>query len=164
LWIVAGLAGLIHAYDPSLTIYQIRNLIISGGNDFASLGGKTVSGKSIDANGSLTCSDSHVFGLLQPLETVSPGQQRIAALSIDCANPEEGSGWVKGLKVVITPGDQTLRLKDDGKHSDYVKGDGIFSVFWTPPADGTYTLTFKRVHKKYTVVVAGGPNHTAGHA
>jgi thermitase len=160
---VAGLAALIHASNPSLTIYQIRNLIISGGNDFASLDGTTLSGKSIDANGSLTCSDSHVFGLLQPLETIAPGETRIAALSIDCADPEEGSGWVKGLKVVIKPGNRTLRMKDDGKHADYVKGDGIFSVFWTPPGDGTYTLTFKRVHKSYTVVVAGAPNR-AGHA
>ena len=82
---VAGAGGLIHAYDPSLNIYQIRNLIIAGGDDVASLAGKTVSGKRIDAYGSLTCSGSKVFGMLRPLDDVSAGKLTVAALNIDCA-------------------------------------------------------------------------------
>jgi thermitase len=147
---VAALAGLIHAYDPSLTIYEIRNLIVSGGNDFDSLDGVTLSGKSIDANGSLTCSHSHVFGLLQPLETVARGKLTVAALSVDCADPD---GPKQGIKVAIKPGGTQLTLTDDGKGADLQAKDGIFSASWTPKSKGTYTLTFKSEHRSYKVKV-----------
>jgi subtilisin family serine protease len=152
---VAGLAALLHANDPSLDIYQIRNLIVSGGNDFGSLAGMTVSGKSIDANGSLTCTDSRVFGLLQPLENVHRGQLTIAALSIDCAGGDTGGGRLKGIGVRIEPGDLHLTLRDNGKGSDLSGSDGIFSSFWTPAGTGTYTLSFRRHDVSYTVTVSG---------
>jgi subtilisin family serine protease len=145
---VAGLAGLIHAYNPSLNIYQIRNLIIAGGDDITSLAGKTVSGKRIDANGSLRCQGSKVFGLLRPLETVSlaDGTQTIAALNINCA---KGAG---GLSVTIKPGGVQLTLADDGAGVDLKKKDGIYSVAWDPAGSGTYTLKFSN-GTSYTVVV-----------
>ncbi len=82
---VTGLAALIHAADPGLSIYGIRNLIVAGGDDVVSLDGKTVSGKRIDAYGSLRCSGSTVSGMLRPLDTVPTGKQTIAVLNIDCA-------------------------------------------------------------------------------
>jgi subtilisin family serine protease len=144
---VAGLAALIHAADPTLTIYQIRNLIIAGGDDIAALAGKTVSGKRIDAEGSLACSNSPVFGLLRPLEDVSTNRQTVAALNINCAN---GAG---PLGVTIKPGNLTLTVKDNGKNADLKKGDGIYSAFWKPAGTGTYTLKFSN-GTSYTVTVS----------
>jgi thermitase len=142
---VAGLAALIHAYDPSLNIYQIRNLIIAGGDDLASLAGKTVSGKRIDALGSLQCSNSKVFGMLRPLNSVPAGKTPIAALNINCA---KGAG---SLTVKIKPGNLTLTLADKGKRGDQQAHDGIYSANWTP-TPGSYTLTFSN-GKVYTVTV-----------
>lgn len=152
---VAGLAALIHANDPLLSIYQIRNLIVSAGNDFGSLAGKTVSGKSIDANGSLTCTKSKLFGLLQPLENVSPGQLTIAALSIKCASANTGGRRLRGIKVTIEPGDLQMTLHDRGRGADLKAGDGIFSSFWTPAGSGTYTLDFPHFGASYSVTVSG---------
>jgi subtilisin family serine protease len=144
---VAGLAGLLHAFDPSLTIYQIRNLILAGGDPIASLTGKTVSGNRIDAYGAMTCNNKPIFGMLRPLDTVSLSKQTVAALNIDCADR------AGGLTVTIKPGPITLTLKDNGLKADLAQGDGIYSVFWKPAAKGTYTLKFSN-GATYTVVVA----------
>jgi thermitase len=143
---IAGLAALIHAYDPSLNIYQIRNLIIAGGNDIASLAGRTVSGKRIDALGSLTCSNSKVFGMLRPLDSAKAGKTTVAALNVDCA---QGAG---ALTVKVKPGNITLSLADKGKHGDLRAHDGIYSANWNA-TPGSYTLTFSN-GKSYTVNVS----------
>jgi subtilisin family serine protease len=142
---VAALAGLIHAFDPSLDIYQIRNLIVASGDDVSSLGAKTVSGKRIDAANALACSGSTVFGMLRPLENESAGKLTIAALNIDCAAP------AGGVSVKIKPGNVNLTLADKGKKADLQSGDGIYSVFWNA-SPGNYTLTFSN-GKSYTVKV-----------
>jgi hypothetical protein len=130
---VAALAALLHSNDPSLDIYQIRNLIIAGGDNIASLAGVTVSGKRIDAKGSLSCSSSSVSGLLRPLENESVGKLTVAVLNIDC---DHGAG---GLSVKIRPGHLKFKLSDNGRKADLQSQDGIYSAFWhaTP---GTYQL------------------------
>ncbi|MFN8369290.1 MAG: S8 family serine peptidase [Bacteriovoracaceae bacterium] len=51
---VAGLAALIRAFNPNYTVTDTVNAIINGGDSVTSLSGKTVSGKVVDAYGSLT--------------------------------------------------------------------------------------------------------------
>ncbi|MFH1129228.1 MAG: immunoglobulin-like domain-containing protein [Patescibacteria group bacterium] len=50
---VAGLAALIEGYNPNLTIAQVKNIILTTGDSIASLSGKTVSGKRINAQNAL---------------------------------------------------------------------------------------------------------------
>lgn len=50
---VAGLAALIEGYNPSLTYSQVKNTILTTGDSLASLSGKTVSGKRINAQRAL---------------------------------------------------------------------------------------------------------------
>jgi subtilisin family serine protease len=144
---VAGLAGLLHAFNPNLNIYKIRNLILAGGDPIASLAGKTVSGNRLNANGAMTCTNRPLFGMLRPLDTVAKVTQKVAALNIDCAN---GAG---GLTVTVKPGGVVLTLKDGGANGDLRANDGIYSARWTPPSKGTFTLNFSN-GKAYTVVVA----------
>jgi subtilisin family serine protease len=144
---VAGLAALLHAFNPDWTEHQIRNLIISGGDDVASLLGNTLSGKRINAFGSIQCTSAPVFGLLRPLDTVTLKKQTVAALNVDCA---DGAG---ALTVTIKPGGIQLKLKDNGVKPDQAANDGIYSASWTPAAKGTYTLKFAD-GSSYTVVVA----------
>ncbi len=145
---VAGLAALLHADNPSWTPYQIRNLILSGGDSVASLAGKTVTGDRLDAYGSMTCANKQLFAMVRPLDTIRLKRVRIAVLHIDCADPAGGT-YVK-----ITPGNHIkLKLKDDGTQGDLAADDGIYSQWWTPKKTGTYTLTFGN-GEQYAVVVA----------
>ena len=147
---VTGIAALLHAANPALSWFEIRNLIIAGGDTTASLTGKTISGRRVNANGSLLCSSVPVFGLLQPLESVTGGTPlTIAALNIDC---QLGAGTVK---VSITPGGQSITLKDKGTFGDLLIGDGIYSAQWNPCAPGTYTFTFSNGAAPQTVTVSG---------
>lgn len=50
---VAGLAALIEGYNPNLTIAQVKNIILTTGDNKVSLSGKTVSGKRINAQKAL---------------------------------------------------------------------------------------------------------------
>jgi subtilisin family serine protease len=133
---VAGLAALLKANDPSLDWRAIRNLIIAGGDKTSSLSGKTISGRRINADGSLRCSNVGVAAVLRPFPTVPLARQRLAALNIRCANPA-GS-----LRVRITPGGDRIRLRDSGQGQDLAAGDGIYSGAWTPAAGGDYVLHF----------------------
>lgn len=146
---VAGLAALIHASNAHLDWWQIRNLIISGGDRIDSVKGKTVSGRRINAAGSVKCSGQKVFGMVSPMPVIGSIRQKIEALNIDCAKPA-GKVTVK-----ITPGNTTLSLSDNGHDGDFVAGDGIYTATWTPSCDtGKSTFTFSNGEKYAVEVVA----------
>ena len=145
---VAGLAGLLHSFDGSLKWWQIRNLIVAGGDPVASMKDKTVSGRRLNANGSMTCSGQKVFGMLDPVANTGAMKQAVEALNINCAKP------AGAMSVTITPGSTTLSLKDNGKGADLVAGDGIYAAWWSPACDaGATTFTFDN-GKSYPVNVA----------
>jgi hypothetical protein len=146
---VSGLAGLLAAEFPKLPFWALRNLIVSGGDPIAALKDVTVSGRRINAFGSMTCQGQKVFGLLRPLPNATGGDDTIAALNINCADPS-----TQALSVTIKPGGLKLKLADNGKGADLQKGDGIFSVNWTPCAAGSYALNFSN-GTSYPVTVSG---------
>jgi subtilisin family serine protease len=136
---VTGLAALLKAQGMRRKWWKLRNLIAAGGDDKASLAGKTVTGRRINAFGSATCSGKRFFGVLRPLGT-QPGQPiPIAALNVRCARRVIGS-----LTVTITPGGATVNLRDDGAGPDLAAKDGIVSGAWSPNpcVPGTYTFSF----------------------
>jgi subtilisin family serine protease len=145
---VAGLAALLHSFDSQLDWWSIRNLIIAGGDPISSLKGKTVSGRRINANGSMSCSGQKVFGMLTPVANTGAMKQTVSALNINCAKP------AGDVEVTITPGKTTIALKDDGKGADRVAKDGVYAAYWTPSCGaGDFTFTFSG-GKKYPVNVA----------
>ena len=136
---VTGLAGLIKARYPELTWVGIRNLILTGGDAKDSLEAVTVTGRRINANGSLTKTNS-LFAVLSPesTEPVFAGTElKVEAISVRGANP---SGAVS---VTIEETSETYELSDDGTGADIVAGDGIFAATIPVPAEpGQYTLQF----------------------
>jgi hypothetical protein len=64
------------------------------------------------------------------------GPVPVAALHINCASPNGN------VDVVVSPGDATFTLLDDGTGGDLEAGDGIYTGEWTPSAPGSHTLTF----------------------
>jgi subtilisin family serine protease len=136
---VTGVAALLAAQDSSRDWRAIKNLLLAGGDNIAALS-STVTGKRLNAAGALSCSNSIVQSRLLPIPdtvgTTAGTPVTFEALSINCANS------VGPVTATVSPGGQTLTLVDDGTNGDQVSGDGIFTTQWTPPASGSYTVTF----------------------
>jgi subtilisin family serine protease len=150
---VTGLAALLKAHNPSRDWIAIRNLIFAGGDFKSSLDNKTVLERRINAFGSLSCSDSPVFGILRPFSTVGGGSPvTIAVINVNCASP------AGALTVTINPGGTVVNLVDDGVAPDLAANDGIYSGTWNLAGNicqvGTYTLDFS--NGQSTTVQVGG--------
>jgi subtilisin family serine protease len=147
---VSGVAALLKDQDPNRDWRAIKNLILTGGDTISSMA-NTITGKRLNANGAMTCSNAVVQSRLIPIAntiSASPGVPvNLGYLNINCANPN-GS-----VSVSVSPGGETVTLLDDGLGSDQAAGDGIYSGQWTPSAAGKYTLTFPG-NDKVTVNVA----------
>jgi len=136
---VTGVIALLKAQDPSRDWRALKNLVLAGGDTVAALD-STVSGKRLNALGSLTCSNKTVQSRLMPVaDTIAatPGTPlTLEALSINCA---AAAGPVT---VSVSPGGQAVTLSDGGTNGDQAAGDGIFTGQWIPSGIGSYTLTF----------------------
>jgi hypothetical protein len=136
---VTGTAALLKAADPSRDWRAIRNLILAGGDNVASMA-NTITQKRLNAFGALTCSNSTVFSRLAPIAdsvawTVDT-PIRLSVLNINCASPGGD------VAVTVSPGAETVTLLDDGEGLDQAAGDGTYSGQWVPAATGSYSLTF----------------------
>ena len=147
---VSGVAALLKAQDSNRDWRTIKNLILAGGDTVSSMA-NTITGKRINANGAMTCSNKVIQARLQPIASTisaSPGVPvNLGYQNINCANPNGN------VNVSVSPGNSTVTLLDDGAGADQAAGDGIYSGQWTPSAAGTYTLTFPG-NDKVTVTVA----------
>jgi len=132
---VTGLAALIKAAKPTEDWRGIKNLLLTGGNPLPALAGKTVTGRQIDAYGSLTCIDSRVFSAISVPASAMPGASAtVSALSINCDAP-------LGPVTVALSNGVLYELKDDGISPDLVAGDGVFTATITP-ASNNETFSF----------------------
>jgi subtilisin family serine protease len=132
---VVGLAALLKADNTSRDWKTIRNLILAGGDDMAGLRDITVTGKRINANGSLTCLNKNVLAILEPIsvyQTIGT-PLNVRVLSINC-------GVALGPVTLQVSDGANVTLRDDGVAPDAAAGDGIFSGIWTNTG-GIKTLT-----------------------
>ena len=136
---VTGVAALLKAQNPNFQWPAIKNLILTGGDNDPSLA-STVTGKRLNATGSLTCSNSVVTTRLKPVQNIVTATVGtpidLAVLNINCANPNGN------VAVTVIPGGQTLTLLDNGAGTDQVANDGIYSGQWIPPEQGIFSLSF----------------------
>jgi Subtilase family/FG-GAP-like repeat len=136
---VTGVAALLKAQDPTRDWRSIKNLLLAGGDSLVVLS-PTVTGKRLNAYGSMTCANRPVYGRLQPALSEISGSVgtplTLSALNINCDQP---AGTVQ---VTVAPGGQTITLVDNGTGADLAAGDGVYTASWTPTALGNYTLTF----------------------
>jgi serine protease len=131
----AGLAALLKAADPSRTTAQIKNLILTGGDPTAGTDGTTLTGRRINALGSLTCTDSVLNNRFAPSSDsviVGIGSPiTLGVLSINCDQPNPATITVR----VVETG-QIIPLLDPS-------GSGEFRGTFTPFELGTSTLEFR---------------------
>jgi subtilisin family serine protease len=131
---VTGLIGLLRAFDPTLTPGALRNLVLTGGDDVAGTSGTTLSGRRINAFGSLTCQDRALTRRVAPASDrviVALGRPiTLAVLSIVCAQPTS-----EPQSVTVSETGEVIPLVDES-------GSGSFEGSWTPMDFGTFTLGF----------------------
>lgn len=135
---VAGVAALLKAQDGSRDWRALKNLILAGGDTKASVV-NTITGKRLNANGALTCSNSTVLSRLRPTgdapSVAASSTVLLAVLHINCALP------AGDVDVTLNPGGTLITLKDDGAAPDLAAGDGIYSGQFTSGGPGAYTVT-----------------------
>ena len=136
---MTGVAALLKAANPGWDWRAIKNLILAGGDNVASMA-NTITQKRLNAFGALTCTNSPVFSRLRPIgDTISGAVGRaviLSVLNINCADPNGD------VDVTVNPGSEIVTLRDDGLGSDQAAGDGVYSGLWNPPASGNFALTF----------------------
>jgi subtilisin family serine protease len=137
---VTGVAALAKAQDPGRDWRAIRNLLLAGGDPIPALTDTTVTGRRLNAHGTLACYGTTVLARLRPVRDLVAVQLGagvdLAALHIDCENP---AGTVD---VTVQPGGATVTLTDDGTGFDQEAGDGVYAGTWTAASAGTYTASF----------------------
>ena len=135
---VAGLAALLKADTPTRTWSQIRNLILTGGDSIPALEGITVTGKRINAFGSLTCTNRTLFDpMILPDNDFQVGVSKsLTVMSVNCAD----SAPLTNFQVRKADG-TSLVFVDDGSLSDMIAGDGVFTAAWIPD-HAKETLTY----------------------
>ena len=130
---VTGLAALIKSQASDRSWMDIKNLILSGGENIGFYG-SNIAGR-INSYGSLTCTNSFVFSALEYPASFQAGiPNTLSALSINCGSP-------LGPVAVTTSSGEVIHLNDDGISPDLAAGDGIFSTSWTPSFEFS-SLTF----------------------
>jgi hypothetical protein len=136
---VSGLVALLKSQDQNRDWRAIKNLVLTGGNTINSMS-NTISGKRINANGSMTCSNTVVQSRVQPIANTIEASPNVPVhlgyLNVRCAS---GNG---NVTVTVSPGNQEITLLDNGAGADPEADDGIYSGEWVPEAAGTYTLIF----------------------
>jgi subtilisin family serine protease len=136
---VTGVAALLAAQDPTRDWRAIKNLIVAGGDLNAEMA-ETISGRRLNAFGSLTCTNSVVARRLTPATQIVSGSVgspiALSALNINCGQPNGP------VQVTVSPGGQAIALTDDGVAPDLSAGDGVYTGSFIPAATGVYTLTF----------------------
>jgi subtilisin family serine protease len=161
---VCGLAALLYAQDPTRSAATLKNLILAGADPVPALSDASVTGRRINAYGSLTCSSKQLFAILQaPQAPQANVPQTVSALSIDCSAP------VGPVRAAVGDG-TSIELRDDGVAPDQVAGDGIFTGTWVPADATVQTLTFSSPAGNSTVTsvtstplaIAATPTVSAG--
>src|SRR3990172_1356476 len=124
---VTGLAALIKSQNANRDWIAVKNLILSGGDAIPSMTDKTITGKRINAYGSLTCGNRPVFSALKFPSSLTAGvSSTLSALSINC------EAAVGPVTLTTLNGEEVIQLYDGGITPDLAAGDGIFTGKWTP--------------------------------
>ena len=152
--LVTGVAALLKAQNPTRDWKAIKNLILAGAEgDMFPDDGLLMTDARLNARGAVTCANKTVVSRLRPVPaavTAVVGQpMELSALNIRCAAP------AGDVTVTVTPGGQTITLRDDGTGFDQEAGDGIYSGQWTPAAQGQFSVTFPGADVVDVQVLAG---------
>ncbi|MGC8977206.1 MAG: S8 family serine peptidase [Candidatus Ratteibacteria bacterium] len=137
---VTGLSALVKSKFKNYDWIKTKNLILVGGKNLNSLSDKTITGKIIRADTSLSPSDKIVLSRLRPIgNKVSCSIEDGIDLSVLNIKNEKGNG---NVNVEVGETGEIITLQDNGSGFDKFLGDGIYSNTYIPQIIGKYTLLF----------------------
>jgi serine protease len=132
---VAGLVALLKAHNPARTPQQIKNLVLTGGDVTPATDTEVLTGRRINAFGSLTCQDRVLNNRFAPAGnnlTVGTGSPvNLGILSINCDQPNPAQ-----MNVRVVETNETITLADPS-------ASGTFTGQFTPTDIGAFTLEFR---------------------
>ena len=139
---VAGVLALLKAQTPTRDWRALKNLVLSTGVQTID---RTIAGMQLNAHDALTCTNSvkqrRILPVFVPYDstpiTMAIGAELpLSVLHVRCAAPNGD------VTISVSPGGDTVTLRDDGLGKDAASGDGIYSGAWVPSAAGVFTLDF----------------------
>ncbi|MEE9445787.1 MAG: S8 family serine peptidase [Cocleimonas sp.] len=127
---VAGAAALLWSDNPSLSVLEVKNRLISQGDLVADLTGTTASGRRLNINAALNCRPGS-----PKLEILAPLNQFLLFAEDEVvvkANIQDCGTAITNIDVLAIPGngDASFTLLDDGQGVDNTAGDGIYTGIW----------------------------------
>lgn len=138
---VSGVAALIMAVYPYLTVDEVKNLILNSTDPKASLQDKTVTGGRLNAYNALNINDKRIkIYISSPRPTyIFYGEATLIKATISA-----GTSFISGANVTVnfSNGQQTVLLYDDGVHEDGRMNDGVYANRWAPTTLGSCDITF----------------------
>lgn len=155
---VSGVAALLLAHQPGLTVDGLKGLLFETVDPISSMAGITLTGGRLNVSNAVGCDNTQMFfsvsaptanfELYQNEDTLIKARVSSCGLAIGDA----------AVTVGFDNGDVTLVLYDDGLHQDGAAGDGNYANTWTPSTIGSVTLTATATQSVYgtqTVSVTG---------
>ena|GEM_PF-1812885 len=138
---VSGVAALVMATYPYLTVDEVKNLILNSTDPIPSLTDITVTGGRANARNALNINDDQL-----KIYVSSPKPPYIfegEAILLK-ATVSSGTSNVTGaaVRVIFSNGEPNVHLYDDGVHDDGTMNDGVYANYWTPTILGPCDLTF----------------------
>lgn len=126
---VSGLAGLIKTQKNTRDWVAIKNLILSGGKSLSSLSDRTITGKLIQADGSLNCIEQYLRSHVLPHSN---------ALSLEIGQSIPLSAY--NIKCDKSLGDRVIQINH--QNTLLTNKDGICTSSFKPNSTGIYTVNF----------------------
>lgn len=149
---VSGAAALLLAQDPGRSATGIKGLLMGTVDPVAALTGKTVTGGRLNIYNAMTCSSAQMaLAVTSPAANFSLDKDQpatVSALVHSCGAPILGAQ----LEAMLSNGEPTLVLHDDGLHGDGAANDGVYAASWTPTILGSLSITVTASHSAYDSV------------
>ncbi len=158
---VAGLLGLLSSFNNSLSMNELKNNILSYGDEITSLEGKSISDTRINAYRSITGEPDEMFVrvMIEGGYTGSIGYKKPIHVSLS-----DGIRPITSAEVEISfsTHEEDLILRDDGSGPDQIEDDGYYSGDWVPHYAGEVILNitihtddYGSYNETKTVVIRG---------
>ena len=145
---VAGVAALVLAKYPAITLTDFRNRIINNTRPVPSLNGKVATGGAVSANRALGASTG---GGMSVNVSTRPAPLRTSQQGAILATVTKSGTALTGATVTGSFQSQNLTFRDNGASPDEIANDGIYAANANAPAAaGSYSLALSATHPSST--------------
>jgi subtilisin family serine protease len=139
---VSGVAALIAAANPGISVTEMRDRLLTSARPMPSLAGKTSSGGGLDAFAALSSAPDGILSVsIEPPSGIEIAAGKLLPIQVTVTDGTVVTNARVSLRIEGQPSE--LLLRNDGVAPDSVKGDATYAAnLQLPGAAGTATLSF----------------------